>query len=56
MRNTTVVSVVIFVLAYGALGRAFGNHGLWASYIVLFLARTATLGARLPRLVRSAFA
>jgi len=56
MRNTTVVSVVIFMLAYWVLGRAFGNHGLWASYIVLFLARTVTLGARFPRLVRGAFA
>jgi MATE family multidrug resistance protein len=56
MRNTTVVSVGIFMLAYWVLGRAFGNHGLWASYIVLFLARTATLGMKFPGLVRGAFA
>ncbi|MGD9806248.1 MAG: MATE family efflux transporter [Hyphomicrobiaceae bacterium] len=56
MRNTMIVSIGIFLLAYLVLGRMFGNHGLWASYIVLYVARAATLGTKVPGLVRSAFA
>lgn len=55
MRNTMIVSIGVFMLAYWILGTAFGNHGLWASYIVLFVARTVTLGVRLPGLVRGVF-
>lgn len=55
MRNTMVVSIGLFMLAYWMLGPAFGNHGLWASYIVLFIARTVTLATKFPGLVRAAF-
>ena len=55
MRNTMILSSVLFLIAFAILGHAFGNHGLWASYIVLFLARAATLGARLPALMRASF-
>ncbi|MGE0698381.1 MAG: MATE family efflux transporter [Hyphomicrobiaceae bacterium] len=55
MRNMMIVSIVIFLAAFWVLSRAFGNHGLWASYMVLFIARAVTLGSRLPGLVRSAF-
>ncbi|MGE0766265.1 MAG: MATE family efflux transporter [Hyphomicrobiaceae bacterium] len=55
LRNTMVVSIGIFLLFYWMLGRSLGNHGLWASYIVLFLARAIALGAKYPRLVRDVF-
>jgi MATE family multidrug resistance protein len=55
MRNMMIVSISIFLLAYWVLGNAFGNHGLWAAYTVLFLVRAITLGARYPGLVRGAF-
>lgn len=55
MRNMMIVSIAIFVVAFWALSSAFGNHGLWASYLVLFLVRAATLGSRLPALVKGAF-
>jgi MATE family multidrug resistance protein len=55
MRNMMIVSIAIFFVAFAVLGRAFGNHGLWASYMVLFLARAATLATRVPGLLRAAF-
>ncbi|MEZ5818537.1 MAG: MATE family efflux transporter [Hyphomicrobiaceae bacterium] len=55
MRNMMVVSIAVFLAAYWGLGRAFGNHGLWASYMVLFLVRAITLGGRLAGLVRDCF-
>ena len=55
MRNMMIVSIGIFLVAYWTIGRTFGNHGLWASYMVLFIARALTLGAWLPRLRREAF-
>lgn len=55
MRNMMVVSIAIFLLAYAVLGPAFGNHGLWAAMMILFLARAVTLAARMPALVRASF-
>ncbi len=55
MRNMMVVSFVIFAVAFLVLPAAFGNHGLWASMMVLFLARAATLFSRIPALVRVSF-
>jgi len=55
MRNTMIVSIGLFMLAYWILGPLFGNHGLWAAYIVLFIARAVTLGAKVPGLLKSAF-
>lgn len=55
MRNMMIVSIAIFFVAYWVLGRAFGNHGLWAAYLVLFLVRAVTLATRYPALVRGAF-
>jgi MATE family multidrug resistance protein len=56
MRNMMIVSIGVFFLAYWVLGQAYGNHGLWAAYMVLFIVRAITLGARMPSLVRGAFA
>ncbi|MDX2159214.1 MAG: MATE family efflux transporter [Hyphomicrobiaceae bacterium] len=55
MRNTMVLSIGLFLAAFSVLGAAFGNHGLWGSYMVLFLARAVTLGSRMPALVRATF-
>ena len=56
MRNMMVISILIYLAAFAVLSRAFGNHGIWAAYLVLFLARALTLGTRLPGLIRAAFA
>ncbi|MEC7762409.1 MAG: MATE family efflux transporter [Pseudomonadota bacterium] len=54
MRNMMVVSLVIYAIAAVALVPAFGNHGLWAAYIISYAARGLTLAARYPALERGA--
>lgn len=53
LRQAMVVSVAIYVGALAVFLPWLGNHGLWLSLIILNLARAATLGLRLPRLVAS---
>lgn len=51
MRNAMVASLAIYLLAFLGFGKAFGNHGLWASMMVFYLARTVTLYWQYPGLV-----
>lgn len=53
MRNAMMVSLAIYLAAFYLLAGAFGNHGLWAALMVFFIARTVTLYARYPALLRS---
>jgi MATE family multidrug resistance protein len=55
MRNMILLSLVIFLAAWAALTPAFGNHGLWASLLVFFVARAVTLALHYPALQRAAF-
>ncbi len=52
MRNAMLLTVAIYVLAWWLL-RPFGNHGLWAALCVSYVARTGTLLAYYPGLLRS---
>ena len=54
MRNMMLLSLVIYVAAAFALVPIFGNHGLWAAFLISFVARGLTLGARYPALERAA--
>lgn len=51
MRNAMLLSLLIFLAGWWLL-TPFGNHGLWAALYVSYVARTATLGALYPRLLR----
>ena len=53
MRNGMVISMLIYLAAVWQLVPIWGNHGLWASIMVLFTVRTATLGYWLPRIERA---
>lgn len=53
MRNAMLQSVIIFLLANLLLIKLFGNAGLWASYYVLMIARTATLYRTYPRIIEA---
>ena len=53
LRNMMVISVLIYGAAVWLLLGPFGNHGLWASLMILFIARGVTLGFRYPALERS---
>lgn len=49
MRNAMIASLAIFLASWYVLQNAFGNHGLWASLMIYFLARAASLYFYLPR-------
>jgi MATE family, multidrug efflux pump len=53
MRNMMLISVVIYVVSLWMLLGPFGNHGLWASMILFFIARGVTLGWKYPALEAS---
>lgn len=55
MRNMMWLSLVGFFVAYAVLGPLFGNHGLWAAYMVFYVTRALTLLTRFPALVAAAF-
>jgi len=53
MRNAMVVSLAVYLIAWWFLAGTYGNHGLWASLMLYFVSRAASLSFYLPRLVRS---
>ncbi|WP_298494978.1 MATE family efflux transporter [uncultured Maritimibacter sp.] len=53
MRNMMLVSGIIYALCAVPLVAAFGNHGLWAAYLVSYAARGVTLALRYPALERA---
>lgn len=50
MRNSMIMSVLVFLPLSLWSGREFGNHGLWFSFSVFFLMRAITLFYYLPRI------
>lgn len=54
MRNMMAVSFAVYLICLALLLPSFGNHGLWASLILFFVARGITLGLRYPALERAA--
>jgi len=53
MRNAMLQAVIVYVGALFILVPAFGNHGLWASLMILMVARAITLMLRYPAIERS---
>ncbi|MBL4596985.1 MAG: MATE family efflux transporter, partial [Robiginitomaculum sp.] len=51
-RNSAIASVVIYLSADCWLAPAFGNTGVWAAFLVYYLARSATLALAWPGLKR----
>lgn len=54
MRNMMALSFGIYVICVMTLVPVMGNHGLWLSMLISFVARGVTLGMRYPALERSA--
>lgn len=48
MRNAMIISLALFLGAWFVL-TPFGNHGLWASLMIYFVARAGSLAWYLPR-------
>jgi MATE family multidrug resistance protein len=53
MRNMMLISVIVYMLSLWAFLGPFGNHGLWASMLLFFVARGITLGWKYPGLEAS---
>lgn len=54
MRNMMALSFVGYCIAVMILLPAFGNHGLWAALIIMFVLRAITLGIKYPGVERAA--
>lgn len=52
MRNAMIMSLLSYLIALPIFVTLYGNHGLWASLMVLMVARGVTLGWMLPGLQR----
>lgn len=52
MRNMMALSLIAYIVAVMILVPLYGNHGLWMSLLISFVARAITLGARYPQLER----
>jgi multidrug resistance protein, MATE family len=50
MRNASVASVAVFLLAWWPLSAWAGSHGLWWAFVIYVCARAVALGALYPRL------
>ncbi|WP_425091159.1 MATE family efflux transporter [Tropicimonas sp. S265A] len=53
MRNMMALSFLTYLVALAVLLPAFGNHGLWAAMMVMFVVRALTLAWRYPALEAS---
>lgn len=53
MRNAMIASLAVYLATCWLLIPAFGNHGLWLSFMIFMAARMITLGFYLPRLERA---
>lgn len=53
MRNMMIISFVLYLAAWAVLKPLFGNDGLWAALMVLYIVRALTLLARYPALERA---
>ena len=43
MRNSMIISVLIFLLLSNFLTKEYGNHGLWFSFLIFMILRSLTL-------------
>ena len=50
MRNAMLFSLLVYLLSFFTLDPLLGNHGLWLSLMIYFLARGVSLAWYLPRI------
>lgn len=53
MRNMAIISTLTYLGVHHLFVDAWGNHGLWAAFIIYQSARGITLALRLPHLVQT---
>lgn len=54
MMVSMAIAMAAFLIAATSLERLFGNHGLWAAFMVFMVVRAATLAVRVPKLMLAA--
>ena len=52
LRNAGLAAVAVYLAADFLLAPAYGNHGVWAAFLIFYIARGATLAAAYPALER----
>lgn len=55
MRNSSVISLLVFLGLSYLLTQNFGNQGLWISFIIYIITRGITLGCYLPKIIQLKF-
>ncbi len=50
LRNAGIGAIVIYLASDALLAPAWGNHGVWAAFLIFYLARAATLAVAYPAL------
>lgn len=55
IRNSLIVSMILFIVLVYLLIPILGNHGLWISFTLFTLSRSVVLGFYLPKLSRRVF-
>ena len=53
MRNTMIISMVVFYVSLQVFVPTMGNHGLWLAFMIFFATRGITLGVWYPRIEQS---
>jgi MATE family multidrug resistance protein len=53
MRNTMIISMVVFYISSRLLVPTMGNHGLWLAFMIFFATRGLTLGVWYPQVEKS---
>lgn len=52
LRDAGIIAVVIYLVADFLLASPFGNHGVWAAFVIFYVARGGALLAHYPSLER----
>lgn len=52
MRNSMIVSLVCFIIMTLIFVPNYGNHGLWAAFLIFMIARAISLGMAWPTLLK----
>ena len=52
LRNAGIAAVAIYLAADALLSPLFANHGVWAAFLIFYIARGAALGVAYPALER----
>lgn len=52
LRTAGVISMVLYVMTDIFLAQAYGNHGVWAAFLAMYIYRAVCLGAYWPSLMK----